>query len=231
MLLALEPEELAGYLLEHLNDLPETQHDRLTIHNTLSPERLPHYREQIQVSRALAEAWGWLEREGLIAPVPGAIGAPGYHFITRRGRRLRTHVDVEAVRRGNLLPRAQLHPLIADAVWPEFLRGRYDTSVFNALREVEIAVRTAGNYTAAEFGDRLFRLAFHEETGPLRDRDALPAERLALSHLVAGTFGCFSNPTRHREVGTDAVQAVEIITLASLLMRIVDERAQANIAG
>ena len=126
------------------------------------------------------------------------------------------------------LPRAQLHPLIADAVWPEFLRGRYDTAVFNALREVEIAVRTSGNYTAAEFGDRLIRQAFHEDTGPLRDRAALPAERLALSHLFAGAFGCFSNPPRHRQVGIDPVQATEIITLASLLMRIVDERAQAN---
>ena len=131
----------------------------------------------------------------------------------------------------SLPPRAQLHPLIADAVWAEFLVGRYDTAVFNALREVEIAVRTAGNLTAAEYGDRLMRVAFDEDRGPLRDKVALPAERQALAHLFAGAFGYFSNPTRHRHVGTGPAEAVEVITLASLLMRILDQRAEANRVG
>lgn len=223
VLLTMEPEELAGYLLEHLNALPAGQQEQLNRYNFMGIA----YGAPEEVGRALMEAWMWLEREGLLAPKPRQTGGE-WQFITRRGRRLQSHVDVEAFRRADLLPRARLHPLIADAVWPEFLRGRYDTAVFNALREVEIAVRTAAGYTAAEYGDRLMRAAFHEETGPLRDREALVGERQALSHLFAGAFGGFSNPARHREVGTDPVKAVEIITLASLLMRIVDERTQAN---
>jgi hypothetical protein len=75
----------------------------------------------------------WLEREGFLAPKPGSHG--NWQFITRRGSRLRSHTDVEAFRRANLLPRAQLHPVIVDAVSTEFLKGRYDSAVFNALRE------------------------------------------------------------------------------------------------
>jgi uncharacterized protein (TIGR02391 family) len=222
-LLALEPEELAGYLLEQLNGLDENQ---LHLHNFLLAQR----GASEEVRRALTEAWIWLEREGLLAPKPGDV-VGRWSFITRRGRRLLTNVDVETFRRAELLPRERLHPLIVEAVSAEFLRGRYDTAVFNALREVEIAVRTAGNYTAGDFGERLMRQAFQEDTGPLTDRNALVSEKQARGHLFAGAFGAFSNPARHRRVDTDPVQAVEIITLASLLMRIVDERAEANRNG
>ena len=225
-LLAMEPEELAGYLLEHLNSLPAYEQERLHRGNFMG--RLAYQAPQ-EIGRALTEAWIWLEREGLLAPHPWEQG--DWRFITRRGKRLQNHVDVESFRRGNLLPRAQLHPTIAEAVWAEFIRGRYDTAVFNALREVEIAVRAAGGFTAAQYGVVLMRLAFDANNGPLRDAEALLGERDALSHLFAGAFGGFSNPARHREVGTDPVKAVEIITLASLLARIVDERAAGRAAA
>jgi len=98
------------------------------------------------------EAWIWLEREGLLAPRPG----PGLHgdwmFITRRGRSIKNSTDLKSFINGNMLPKAQLHPLIAKKVWPTFVQGAYDTAEFQAFKEVEVGVRTKGNFDAADIG-------------------------------------------------------------------------------
>src|SRR5438093_5179371 len=86
-LLALEPEELAGYFMAYLHALPA--HERRQIHpsNTVSTQALTtlsgnwplEYKSKIQeyaprISKALMEAWMWLAREGLLAhdPEPGS---------------------------------------------------------------------------------------------------------------------------------------------------------------
>jgi uncharacterized protein (TIGR02391 family) len=220
-ILALEPEQLAGYLLEYLNALPAGEHESLNRYNFFLGQEARQFGEEVR--RALMEAWMWLERELMLAPKPGTQGE--FQFITRRGRKLKGRANVEAFRKANLVPRAQLHPVVV-AVWAEFLAGRYDSAVFNALREVEVAVRTAGGFTASDRGDALMRIAFNKDTGSLTDKNAPEAERLALAHLFAGAFGYFRNPTGHRPVGIEPVEAVEIIAFASHLLRIVDERAQ-----
>jgi len=230
VLLDLEPEQLAGYLLEHLNSLPEPERARLNRYNFFLPgagaaRGYPAGR-QGEILRALMEAWVWLEAEGLLAPQPGTHGE--WQFITRRGRRLAGRVDFDAFRMSKLLPRGQLHPLIAGAAAGEFLIGRYDTAVFNAFREIEIAVRDAGGYTAMDFGKDLMQKAFNERTGQLRDDAAPISESQSLRELFAGTFGFYRNATGHRQVGIDPGDAAEIITLASLLMRIVDQRNPRN---
>jgi len=113
----------------------------------------------------------------------------GFYCLTRRGQRLRTSVDVEAYRYGNLLPAATLHPSLVQQVRPMFLRGDYDVAVVQAFKAVEVAVRTPASLPADMVGVELMRTAFHQTTGPLTNMTVIEAERQALSHPFAGAIG------------------------------------------
>ena len=223
-LLELEPEELAGVVMEYLNGLPADEQGQLNRHNFSIQHTVREYGQEQQdaLSRALMEAWVWLEREGLLVPRPGTNGE--WVFISRRGQKLRTRQEVDAYRRGNRLPREQLHPRIAQKVWASFLRGDYDTAVFQAFKEVEVRVREAGRYGDTEFGTNLMRKAFRAD-GPLADAEAPGAEQQAVSDLFAGAIGCYKNPNSHRNVTIEADEAAEMIVMASHLLGIVDKRS------
>lgn len=224
-LLSLEPEELAGIVLEYLNSLSHSDSGQLNRYNFSLPHTVdgypPSYRDKI--SQALMEAWIWLEREGMIAPKPGEQG--GWVFITRRGKKLQQAADLTAYRNADMLPKRLLHPVIAQKVWATFLRGDYDTAVFQAFKEVEVRVREVGSFDTQDIGTDLMRQAFHAENGPLTDPQMPAAERQALSALFAGAIGLYKNPHSHRNVQIDAVEAVEMITIASHLLKIVDSRS------
>ena len=221
-LLELEPEELAGILMEYLNSLSTSEQENLHRHNFLIGigliEGYPR-EEREDLKQAFMEAWVWLEHEGLLVPKPGS---ENWVVISRRGRRLRRRDQVSSYRHANLLPRNQLHPTIAQKVWAMFLRGDYDTAVFQAFKEVEVRVREAAQCADTDIGVRLMRKAFGEY-GPLADTAAPKAEQQALSDLFAGAIGTHKNPHSHRSVTIEPEEAVEMIILASHLLGIVDK--------
>ena len=235
ILLSLEPEQLAGPLLVSLEDNEWIKPNEIISHASMEyaiqgdlKQKYP-YNCRDKVLYALMEAWQWLEREGFVTPMPtslvGISTTAEYgtqYFISKRGEKIQTSEDLDTYRKANLLPKEQLHPIIAQKVWSVFLQGDYDAAVLLAFKQVEVAVRTAGNYAAAEIGVPLMRKAFHVNDGNLIDPIQQPAEKQARSDLFAGAIGSYKNPGSHRDVELTAEEAVEIIIFASHLLRIVD---------
>jgi uncharacterized protein (TIGR02391 family) len=119
-----------------------------------------------------------------------------------------------------------LHPLIEQKVWSAFIRGEYDSAVFEAFKQVEVALRGAGGFADTDIGVGLARKALHPDTGPLTDTTVVNAERQALMELVAGAIGSYKNPHSHRNVKIkDAEEAAEIVILASHILKIIEARA------
>jgi len=237
ILLHLPVEDVAGALLVHLNSYVHNN-GAIAQHGKLSQSEFfswlwknPPYpgNQQEFVQRVFLEAWSWLQSEGLLAR---ALDSHHLFFITRRGAAIKRREDFDSYRKGSLLPKHQLHPLIANAVYPIFLSGKYDTAIFEAFRQVEMAVREAGFLKEEPYyGSDLMRVAFRPvgekkgqviTPGPLADPRLPVAEQEAMAHMFAGAIGVFRNSTGHRNVGNTAEGAAEVIISASMLLRIVE---------
>ncbi len=232
-LLAFEPEELAGIILEYFNSRG-TKGKRVVVScygNFISPEALRNYPSGYEddIRDALVEALVWLENEGLIAQDPQQ-NSRHWYFITRRGRTLEDSTAVEAYRKANLLPKGLLHPIMVDKVYPLFLRGAYDTAVFQAFKEVEITVREAGKYAEEDCDVELMKKAFDSQTGKLTDTTQTEDEKQATSALFIGAMGLYKTPPCHRNINFTAERAAEAIIFAHHLFKIVDSSTSASTA-
>ena len=205
-------------------NLPRGSESKLNRKNYIQAQTVQAYPSQYHqaILKALSEAWGWWESQGLIAHDPG--DTESWFFITRRGEQIKTSTDFKIFQQAKLLPKDLLHSMIAQKVWPLFIRGGYDTAVFQAFKEVEIVVRAAGNFAPTDIGTDLMRKAFDVQSGPLSNSSNPKAERQSLSDLFAGAIGSYKNPSSHRHVAIEPSEAVEMILLASHLLKIVDSR-------
>ena len=180
----------------------------------------PHAK-RIGVNRTFAEAWQWLQNDGLIMI---DLDQPnGWFCLTRKGASLTSEADVDAYRHGNLLPEGLVHPKIVAKVRPMLLRGDYDVAVVQAFRQVEIAVRAAAGLSDELVGQKLMRTAYNPESGPLTDMNTPAGERQAVMELFSGAIGHGRNPPSHRDVVIARVDAARLIGLASYLLELVDD--------
>jgi uncharacterized protein (TIGR02391 family) len=228
LVLDLEPQELGLIILRVLNARRERQHIGMNFVGELAPGNRSGYPDERaeEIQHAVLEAWAWLQGEGLLAPTRHGFGASsGWVFVTRRGQRIDSEESATDYSKASSLPWQLIHPKIATVSRAAFLRGDYQTAVFNAFKEVEVEVRAAGGYLNTDYGTDLMRTAFHPQSGKLTD-DTLPAaERQGLSDLAAGAIGSYKNPHSHRTVTlNNPTDAVEMIFIASHLLRIIDAR-------
>lgn len=217
----LEPEELAAKILFYLHNDRENQH---TFQNlVMPPERRDLWAQNQEIERYVIEGWSWLEAQGLLIPVPGINGTNGFRFLSRKAHAMENEQNFQEFLHASKLPKETLHQRIRQRVWSAFVRGEFDTAIFQALKAVEVYVREAAGFDRAQHGTAMMRAAFHVETGPLTDMSLEAAEREAVSHLFAGAYGYFRNPNAHHDVPLDLpIEAMEIVLLANHLLRIVD---------
>lgn len=134
--IALEPEELAGLVLDHIKSHSNidagivSRYNFSLAGNTYS--EFPSERQE-EVGGALMEAWIWLEREGLIAPNPGDSGGLWF-YVTKRGKTIAGTEGLEAYRRSSVLPRKFLHPLLHRNAGPRLSVASTMRSYFKVSR-------------------------------------------------------------------------------------------------
>ncbi len=229
--LSLGPEELAAYLIEYLNSLSEDEKERISQYEFISFRTVSDYpgTRRKESVRALSEAWSVLVQEGLVAPKPHEEDPMhvGY-FITRRGKTLRNAEDFISFRHSELFPKNSIHPELLKETYPSFLRGEYETAIFQAFKTVEVRVRNSCPPAYENLlGTDLMHKAFHAENGPLTNKAEPIAERQALQALLAGAIGRFKNPSSHRHVPIKSpTETIEVLQFASQLLRVIDDRLQ-----
>jgi uncharacterized protein (TIGR02391 family) len=96
-------------------------------------------------------------------------------------------------------------------------------AVFQAFKEVEVAVRAAAKLSNSDIGRKLMQTAFNPENGPLTDLEADKGERVGLMDLFSGGIGYCKNPPGHRDRGFDRISAAQLIVFASYLLMQVEE--------
>ena len=174
---------------------------------------------------AFDEAWAWLKVQGILISPTDPNGNNGWVQLSRRGRTL---LDATAFRNyaaGVGFRQSFLHATIAEDVWFDLARGDHETAVFKSFRAVEIAVREAGAFKAKDIGADLMKDAFKPGAGPLTDL-ALPiSEQEAMAAMFVAAIKYFKNPHSHRLSPIEEQKAAqEMVTFASHLLRIVDDR-------
>lgn len=230
---SLMPEELAPLVLRDLASLGPAERGKFNIRaycgqfdaDIHGPQRPMD--ERVRTRQALAEAWAHLENLGLIASDTDQSYLE-WVFITRRGHEAARSADAfrQAEQRAHF-PTTILHRELRGATYDAFVSGNFQQAVAEAFRVVEVRVRDASGLEG--IGVPLMREAFNVDTGPLRSEATDRGEREALPHLFAGAFGWVRNPASHRDAPVDDVaHAIEQLMLASLLLRIVDERSTAR---
>ena len=188
-------------------------------------------RQSAVVEEAVREAWAWLEGMGLLIKHRGFREPNPVRSLSRRARQLAAEPDARKVFATRRIPKETLHAAVREDVWALYHRGKYDTAVFEAMKAVEVAVRSAAQMPASLVGVKLMRAAFAPppSPGPLTDASVDGGEQVARMELFAGAIGSYKNTHSHRNVALDDPdEAAEIIMLANHLLRIVDSRLLAR---
>ena len=133
----------------------------------------------------MAEAFAYLQREGLVVvPFPPELHnymdkSRVYFMLSRAGASIELPAGLEQHQHAQLLPKELLHSSLMGTVLPLFQRRAYETAVFAAMKQVEVAVRAVSQLPENLVGTALMRKAFLADQR-LGRGFAIEAERQAL---------------------------------------------------
>ena len=186
-LLEMVPAELAGVAIEQLISAEKASEKDLLHpaafcrqHESFGQQLAPGVAERI--TKQLAEALSWLKTHGLIASSPESP-VSGYFFVTRMGREVGSGKSLAAFRKAGELPKERMHLSIAERCHAQYIRGEFDSAVFEAYKTLEVKVREA-----AKLPQSLLRTALARRA-PEEIRLHRACSSRAFTQLFPGTQG------------------------------------------
>lgn len=213
--------DVAAAILSYLNAQIQRPQDA-KLHRNFALDISAAYGQDESVVLAFTEAWEWLRSNGLICQHPSH--GENWITLTRKGREVARDCDLEVWAAEQQFPEDLLHPRLRSVCLRLYRQGLYDTSVFEAFKTLEVAIRSASSLGDDLVGTKLAARAFNPENGELTRMETEAGERQALMNLMSGALGSYKNPQSHRHVGVDAFEAREMLIMASHLIRIVESR-------
>lgn len=237
--LGLPTEELAAVVLRVANanrQMSGLMHPQSIRQQLRENNQGSGYSAQIdEAELAFDEAWSWLKVQGILISPTDQNGNNGWVQLSRRGRSLLEATAFRNYAAGVGFRQSFLHATISEDVWFDLARGDHETAVFKSFRAVEIAVRDAGEFGPTDIGADLMKEAFKPRVGRLTDKSLPIPEQEAMAALFVAAMKYFKNPHSHRHSPIEEQKAAqEMVTFASHLLRIIDNRredAKARIAA
>lgn len=179
-----------------------------------------------QFEDCVGSACVWLKNQGYVVDKVGT--SSGWERVSRSGAAAAVGAPA-AVKKVTLLSGFTMDARLSDSA-SSFEGGRWDAAVTLAMKQVEIAVRTACGLGALDIGDNLMTKAF--QTGGILEDPRVPAaENIGRRNLFAGAVGWLRNPAGHRQLALDPQEAAEILLFANYLLRVTDEASADKAAG
>jgi uncharacterized protein (TIGR02391 family) len=122
-----------------------------------------------------------------------------------------------------------LHPQIIQRCKQLFDAGKYDEAIFNAMKTVEEEIRSRAVAEPTDLGVGLVSKVMNPHQ-PKLVFSSVNAEQEAVHFMYRGAIGSFKNPLSHRFLDTsDPIKTFEILSFASLLMRMLDDAILSSI--
>jgi uncharacterized protein (TIGR02391 family) len=184
-------------------------------------------RQERQDLKALVgDAWDWLVKEGYLTADPSQATST-WVVLTQKGGKLLEQPRSKAIAFARAVTSLNhdLHPRLEQVgVGNVFRRGDLDHALRDAFRDVEHVARELSGLNIAS-PVLLFEQAFAPPAGPLCDATQSRSEQLARQRFFMGAFGQYRNAPNHTYVSFDPAEAIEVVLLASLLMRLLDRIA------
>lgn len=224
-------EELGGHLVIHHRNDPQ-----FNVHNVMCSidnppgqfsEKPFDYTKRTAYKQALVEAYSWGFTEGLFTWDPDQM-TNNWWRVSRRGQLLKNPTDVLELSSRDILPKAFLHPIIAEKAAPIFRTGNFDSAVFEAFKQVEVAVRDASREKADS--STLMKVVFNPKAGVL-NKLTEGAEREGLMFVFAGAMQLFRNAAGHRNQGLEPQEAAHLLIHASYLLNLLEAMVKLDSAA